>query len=740
MAQVQTEKPTALRPSLLHIPKTLTALDQWVMWRYEWREGKWTKVPYRAGTRDLTEAKSNDPSTWSSFADAFARFDVAGCDGIGFVVTVECRIVGIDLDHCRDPKTGELNERAQFLIRRFASYIEVSPSGTGIRIFVFGALPEGRRKVGDYEVYAKGRYLTVTGHHVEDTPTTIEERSEALAAMVKWLGEDRRDSDLGAVRNRTAPKSDSASVTGWLHLNADDAELLTRARQASNGADFEALWRGDISGHDNDDSRADLALCNHLAFWTGKDAVAMDRLFRQSGLYREKWERKDYRDRTIAEAISGTTEVYEPGGEIRHGAAAQALVTPATNSTARPWPDPISEDAFLGLAGEVTQTIEPHSEADPVAILLQFLVLFGNVIGHRPHFIAENDRHALNLYLLLVGDTSIARKGASFGQGRRVFDLAIPRYGKECVESGLATGEGLITRVRDPITTIVKSGERKTTDFGVEDKRVVWFESEFASVLKVMQWSGATLSQKLRLAWDSGDLGSATKNSPVHATGAHISVIGHITRQELMRCLDRTEVANGLVNRFLVARVKRSKELPEGGTLGDDDLATFRNRLKAAIDFAGKVDLIKRDEQATRLFIQHYHDLTLGRPGLLGAVVARGAPLVMRLAAIESLLNLSSSVGVDHLKAGLAIWRYCFDSARSIFGDLTGDPTADDLLLGLRRSTNGMTGTDIRNYFGRNKSAADIERAQQVLLDHGLAEAVAEKTGGRDATRWLPRF
>ncbi len=106
----------------------------------------------------------------------------------------------------------------------------------------------------------------------------------------------------------------------------DDRDLLDKASAASNGASFDALWRGDLSGYGSA-SEADLALCNHLAFWTGGDPARIDSLFRQSGLMRDKWDREDYRDRTIAKALEGRTEFYTPGGVL--GGATRGVPTVA---------------------------------------------------------------------------------------------------------------------------------------------------------------------------------------------------------------------------------------------------------------------------------------------------------------------------------------------------------------------------------------------------------------------------
>ena len=207
--------------------------------------------------------------------------------------------------------------------------------------------------------------------------------------------------------------------------------------------------------------------------------------------------------------------------------------------------------------------VEPNTEADPAAILVQFLVAFGALVGRGPHFRVEGDEHHANLNLLLVGATAKGRKGTALGRVRAVYER-IPHWKPHV--SGLSSGEGLKYNVRDAReeTKENKHGEMVTeiTDEGVTDKRLLVVESEFASALRAAQRQGSTLSPTMREAWDSGNLRTLTKHDPVTATGAHICIIGHITADELRAELTATDTANGFANRFLFVAVRRSKMLP----------------------------------------------------------------------------------------------------------------------------------------------------------------------------------
>lgn len=411
------------------------------------------------------------------------------------------------------------------------------------------------------------------------------------------------------------------------------------------------------------------------------------------------------------------------------------------------WPVKPADEAFHGLAGDIVRAIEPHTEADPAALLSQFLVAFGNVIGLNPYFMAEADRHGMNLFITLVGETAKGRKGTSRGHVQRLFKSVASEWAKECTAYGLSSGEGLIWAVRDAIEKLepirdkgaITGYQTVIIDPGIEDKRLLVFESELASVLKVMGREGNTLSAIIRQAWDSGELKTLTKNSPAKASGAHISLIGHITKDELLRHLDNTETANGFANRFLWFCVKRSKTLPEGGRINEVDFAPILRRLSEAVEFARTVGEIKRDDEARALWCEVYPDLSEGKPGLLGAVTARAEAQVMRLSCIYALLDCSPAVGKEHLLAALALWEYAEASARYIFGGSLGDPVADRVLRALRTIPGGLTRTEIRDLFGRNMNGRRIDRALTSLLERALARSEREKqdTGGRPVEHWF---
>jgi hypothetical protein len=447
---------------------------------------------------------------------------------------------------------------------------------------------------------------------------------------------------------------------------------------------------------------------------------------------------------TLAKLLRGNGEaVVRQVREWLGITAAAAAIEPPTPDPP-PWPDPPGAEAFHGLAGDFVRVIEPASEADPAALLVQTLVAFGNVIGRSAHFNVEADRHHGNEFVVLVGGTSEARKGTSWGRVARLYREAEEEWAAERVQSGLSSGEGLIWAVRDAVTRqerIRDQGqvryEAVEADPGIEDKRLLILEAEYANVLKQTERTGNTVSVILRNAWDGRDLRSMTKNTPARATGAHVSLIGHITADELRRYLTETEMANGFGNRHLWICADRSKELPEGGRVDVEAWDGLRDALVQALAFARTVGEIRRDEEARSLWCQFYGPLSAGRPSLAGALLARAEAHAMRLAMLYALLDCSTVIRAEHLMAALALWDYAERCVYCIFGENLGDPLADDLLRLLRTCPDGLTRNELRNYLGRNQSSDRIGRALGLLLQHHLAHYERQDTGGRPAERWF---
>jgi hypothetical protein len=408
---------------------------------------------------------------------------------------------------------------------------------------------------------------------------------------------------------------------------------------------------------------------------------------------------------------------------------------PVAVSAPAAWPSPLDAAAYHGLAGDVVGAIEPHTEADPVAVLVGFLVAFGNIIGAGPHAVVGSTHHPARLFAVLVGETARARKGDSWSAVCRLVTAAAPDWADGRVQSGLSSGEGVIAAVRDPLEqTDRKTGELSVADAGISDKRLLVVEPELARTLRVMRRDASTLSTILREAWDTGALRVMTKVQ-VRASGAHVSALGHITVEELRRELDETSLANGFANRFLWLAVRRSKLLPDPEPFAGPKVVALADRIRSAIEFAQGIDEVERDEEARAVWRAVYGDLTADRPGMLGAVVNRCEAQAVRLSLIYAVLDQSPTVRRVHLHAALAVIDYVESSARYIFADRLGDPVADAILRAVD-DREELTRTEISDLFNRHASAERIGAGLSSLAAAGLLVRDSRATGGRPVELW----
>jgi hypothetical protein len=199
---------------------------------------------------------------------------------------------------------------------------------------------------------------------------------------------------------------------------------------------------------------------------------------------------------------------------------------------------PLDEGAYLGIIGDAVRLISPETEADPASLLFHMLAFCGNCAGNEAWVQVEATRHYPNLFVVIAGDTSKARKGTSERWVRQLLRLAQVEWEQNQTAAGLSTGEGLIEWVRDLRTEqrrdkATGSWADEVVDPGVADKRLLVVESELARPLRVMGRPDNTLSAVLREAWDGDRLGLMTRSRPITATGALISLVAHITITEL---------------------------------------------------------------------------------------------------------------------------------------------------------------------------------------------------------------
>lgn len=351
------------------VPPALRALRQWVGWQWEFRD-RWTKPPVRVMGQGY--AKSTDPDTWATFATAVRAYERRKLAGIGFALAADGGIAFVDLDHCRDPESGAIADWAEPILAAFRhTYIEISPSETGIKIIGRGTLSgnEHTRIVaggGRVELFDRAKYTTVTGHRLPESGTDLADIQIEL---------DTLSASLFAPKAEAEPIQRPRPQSGPF----DDAERLELTRASKQGTSFAALFdRGDATPYGGDQSAADLALCNILAFWLGADPVRIDQAFRRSALMRAKWDEvhagdgRTYGEMTIDTAIEARAETYsEPrwrvfaGGRERDGEAdgdGEEQAEEPTPEGPRPLTDLGNAERFVAQHGEIARYSVPWSK------------------------------------------------------------------------------------------------------------------------------------------------------------------------------------------------------------------------------------------------------------------------------------------------------------------------------------------------------------------------------------------
>jgi hypothetical protein len=392
------------------------------------------------------------------------------------------------------------------------------------------------------------------------------------------------------------------------------------------------------------------------------------------------------------------------------------------------WPAPPGPAAYQGLAGEIVEAIAPHTEADPVALLSQLLVAAGAAFGRGAWFQVEATRHHANEFLILVGDSAKARKGSSWDHIRRLLDHADPALAARTL-TGLSSGEGLIWAVRDPTDD----------DPGVSDRRLLVVEPEFASVLKTAGRDISTLSPTLRTAWDGRPLAILTRSAPARATDAHIAVVGHITATELRHHVSAVELANGLLNRFLLIACRRVRLLPDGSNPNPLADTGLQRRLAVAIAAARDTGHLDFSAPARARWHDAYRHLAQPQPGIAGQLDARAEAHTIRLALTYALLDHARHLEVAHLEAALALQAYAIRSAAWALEPDSGDPLAEQIHTALRHAPDGLTRTQLRDLLHRNTPARRVDQALANLAAAGKADRQRILTTGRPAELWTAR-
>jgi hypothetical protein len=397
-----------------------------------------------------------------------------------------------------------------------------------------------------------------------------------------------------------------------------------------------------------------------------------------------------------------------------------------------PPPAPLGAAPFHGIAGRFVQMIAPHTEADPAALLVQFLVAVGNCLGHGPYYRVEATKHYANEFCAIVGQSSKARKGTSLNWINGLLCQVDDDWAAKCQAHGLVSGEGIIHHVRDD--ALCPKNGRKIP--GITDKRLLIIEEEFGGPLAAVGRKDNTLGSILRSAWDGKNLRTLAKNCGEVATAPHISCIGHITFDELKAKLRGDLLTNGFANRFLWVYARRSRLLPDGGALSPEDLGEFVDPLTSVIETARGYGRITRDDEAGALWRAEYPRLSAERSGTVGAVTSRLEAHAIRLALIYALLDGCPVIRADHLRAALEVCEYSLRSAEYAFGGLSADAQAIyDALQA--RAPEALARKDICRWVFQNHADSNaIQAALDELDARRLTVREVEPTGGGPRELW----
>lgn len=404
--------------------------------------------------------------------------------------------------------------------------------------------------------------------------------------------------------------------------------------------------------------------------------------------------------------------------------------------TTVPWPT-LEPDALAGAAGHIVSMVAPHTEADPAAVLLQLLAVFGATVEN-PWIRVANRQHRAVVHPLLIGRTSSGAKGTALGVVTAIRRRALPEFDVDKVVHGLSTGEGLIELVRDGTGL---------DDPGILDKRLLVEETEYRTVLARGRREGSTLAPILRQAWDLDDLRTLTRQrSALTCTRPHIVVVGHCTPKELTRMVTESDLAGGSVNRLLLCCSQRTRLNPRFGNMPEETLAEAAELFLQAHEHARPRNEVGVHEQFWSEWEAAYEDLVRDRPETWAAeATARGHVQVLRLALIYCLLDRADAIGVEHLRAALAMWRYCDWSARWIFSTVWEEverTRAEDLAEYIRDGgPQGRTRTEINTdfYFG-HRTAKQIEADLAPLVHAGTVSEMRVPTRGRPQLRYVHRL
>jgi hypothetical protein len=493
---------------------------RFVIWKYVKKNGKQTKVPIHPIRGCGADCSTFNDCT--SYSEALRAVEEKTAAGVG--VVLGNGLAGVDLDDC--VKDGNLiNNQAIEIIKQLNSYSEISPSGTGVKIFLKGKKPGPKCRKGNIEIYDANRFFTITGNHLGGTPFEVHNRTKELETLYHQLWPKKAPDDSNPQKDPPANHSIS------------DSKIIEKAMAAKNGGKFSTLWRGDHSEYPSQ-SEADLALCQALAFWVGADSTHIDALFRQSGLYRDKWDREDYRDRTINEAISRTSEVYTPPK-----IAKKRMVLKLRNNEPDPEPKNLEFPAWVmsGVAGDFATLYSSYLEVPVHFLYITFITCLGSVIADSLTLASEIAPQP-RLFVLLLGESADDRKSTALNKVVEFFKSSVDGF-SVCL--GVGSAEGLQERLKD-------------------NNRLLLCLDEFKQFVSKCKIEASVLLPCINTLFESNHYESRTKKTKIDLNNVYLSMMAASTLDTYENTWSKQFTDIGFNNRlFLVpGSGKRKHSLP----------------------------------------------------------------------------------------------------------------------------------------------------------------------------------
>lgn len=686
---VQPDKPEYLQPIKDNIPPKLKERSQWVLWQAVFKSDKkkpWDKEPINAKTG--RRASTTDPITWTNFNTVhLKRINGNGTyDGIGYVLSEKDPFTGWDLDNCRNPETGEIESWVKKYIDRLNSYTEISPSGKGIRIFTRAKLPPNGRRKGKIEVYNSGRYLTLTGHHIQGSPLTIEDRqSETDTLHAEIFG-----------KKETSPLALSGPIN---HHSLNNSDLLQKAFRSKNGEKIRQLYNGKWESYQSQ-SEADLALCQHLAFWFNRDTSLIDSTFRASALHRKKWNQKHFSDgrtygqATIQKAIEGTTETYQ-----KNQGRENYLNTHNDQDTCAQSISDIdhkinqekNEDknfafpfqVMTGAGGYFSTVYGSCLETPEHFLFISYLTCIGSILSTRLTLNTEL-RPQPRLYSVLVGESATERKSTVLNKTMWLFKDTIKNF-HTCL--GVGSAEGLQKRIKN-------TRDDEGNIFGL-----LLIQDELKLLVQKCKIEASVLLPLINTLFESNHFESHTKSSEIIMEDANLSLLAASTLQTFESMFGPAFINIGFINRLFIVPGTAERKFSIPIKVSESDWNQLRNDLLSIIRHVGDGLELDITKEAKR----YYHNWYMRMENSVHN--KRLDAYALRFMMLLAVNELKSEVDIDIVKKATALCDWQLE-VRKIHDPIDADTKSARMEERIRRhlKTNPLRDRELKQKTGANRA------------------------------------